>query len=368
MPRTGEMPRWDDRILNDSPPSSANAEDQLHTAINELKNHVQNTVTMHNNVLGRLANEIQYLTETVRAERAEYVENIASVNEKFDELQSQITEMNDELKNIRRDFFHEAELIRQQMRVDQTALVEILQHRLYGSRSIADIQRDVDVINEASRRVLDQVSQFRDLPSVSTTVPINAVANGSPQRRPPVSQVPQIPNPPISQLQRSVTVPQLPSNGGPSDLSSTSGSAMQLHQPTPVQATIVQRPPPAAHLTQPPPQSRSEPGRLMYAMAINVRSVKDMWTEYANGINGGPSIRQLENQHGTAWRGGARSAQSRKFQRQRAVYDAIERGIEMGKSADECCQELEQLRARPDGKWYSLTWLLHNIPSNMFEQ
>ncbi|KAK7205682.1 transcriptional activator of glycolytic enzymes-domain-containing protein, partial [Myxozyma melibiosi] len=79
-------------------------------------------------------------------------------------------------------------------------------------------------------------------------------------------------------------------------------------------------------------------------MAINVRSVKDMWIEYAHGINGGPAIRTLENQHGTAWRGGARSAQSRKFQRQRAVYDAIEKGIELGKSAEDCCHELEQLR------------------------
>ncbi|KAK9387825.1 transcriptional activator of glycolytic enzymes-domain-containing protein [Lipomyces mesembrius] len=366
MPRTGEMPRWDDRILNDSPPSSANAEDQLQTAINEIKTHVQNAATMHNNVLGRLANEIQYLTETMRAERAEYVENVASVNEKFDDLQSQITEMNDELKNIRRDFFQEAEMIRQQMRLDQTSLKEVLQHRTSSGRGIADIQRDVDVINEASRRVSDQVSQLRDMPAVSITLPITG-STGSPQRRQQASQVPQIPNSSVTQLQRPSTVPQLPSNSGPSDLNS-SGNAMQLHQVAPVQATIVQRPPPAVPRPQAPPQSRGEPGRLMYVMAINVRSVKDMWIEYANGINGGPSIRQLENQHGTAWRGGARSAQSRKFQRQRAVYDAIERGIEMGKSADECCQELEQLRARPDGKWHSLTWLLHNIPSNMFEQ
>ncbi|KAK9321015.1 transcriptional activator of glycolytic enzymes-domain-containing protein [Lipomyces orientalis] len=367
MPRTGEMPRWDDRILNDSPPSSANTEDQLQTAVNEIKNHVQSTATMHNNVLGRLANEIQYLTETVRAERAEYVETVASVNEKFDDLQSQITEINDELKNIRRDFFQEAEMIRQQMRVDQSSLMEVLQHRVPVSRSIVDIQRDVDVINEASRRVLDQFSQLRDIPAVPTTVPSTG-STESPQRRQHAPQVPRIPNAPMPQLQRPATVPQLPSNSTPSDRNSTSSNPMQLHQAAPVQATIVQRQPPAAPRPQAAPQNRSEPGRLMYIMAINVRSVKDMWIEYANGINGGPSIRQLENQHGTAWRGGARSAQSRKFQRQRAVYDAIERGLEMGKSADECCQELEQLRARQDGKWHSLTWLLHNIPSNMFEQ
>ena len=37
-------------------------------------------------------------------------------------------------------------------------------------------------------------------------------------------------------------------------------------------------------------------------MNRNIAIIVDVWREYVSGISGGPSVKQLEEQHGTAWR------------------------------------------------------------------
>ncbi|KAK9455578.1 transcriptional activator of glycolytic enzymes-domain-containing protein [Dipodascopsis uninucleata] len=111
--------------------------------------------------------------------------------------------------------------------------------------------------------------------------------------------------------------------------------------------------------------SSSQQG-VSYIMAQDLGSVKEIWTEYSQGLDGGPAIRDLEREEGTAWRGGPRSAQSRKFQRRKALYDAIESGIANGKTIDECCDALERIRVREDGTIASMTWLLQHIPRDLF--
>ncbi|KAK9478263.1 transcriptional activator of glycolytic enzymes-domain-containing protein [Lipomyces japonicus] len=112
--------------------------------------------------------------------------------------------------------------------------------------------------------------------------------------------------------------------------------------------------------------SSDEESNYIHVMASNLNSVRDIWLEYAQGLNGGPNLKDLEKLHGTVWRGGPRSAQSRKFQRRRLLYETIERGMTSGRSLDECCAVLEQLRYKNDGSKRSLTWLLQHIPLDLF--
>ncbi|KAK9380658.1 transcriptional activator of glycolytic enzymes-domain-containing protein [Kockiozyma suomiensis] len=397
------MPGWDER---DSPPAGSQAvgsvmvsDEQMRSLVAELKGVMQSTTMSTNNVLGRLASEMQYLVEVVRSERSEHVEATNAVAEKVDDLLGQVATLREEFKIFKHDLTSEADNINRQHRVDMQMVADSISQRV-GGRAVADIERDVDLINSAAKRVHEHVSQLRDVPqnplaqqlvqqqqqqqqqaqaqaqqrmhspqvAPALQPPLQPLHNLAPlsqinQRMPPIPSQPPDPQLQLQQLQ--MQQPQQPQQ------QPQQPQQQQPPQRVPVQSLTsvvspTQQPRRAQHSMQ-QTERRSDTFALLYVMAINVRSVKDMWIEYAHGINGGPAIRNLENQHGTAWRGGARSAQSRKFQRQRAVYDAIEKGIDLGKSAEDCCHELEQLRIRPDGKWHSLTWLLHNIPSNIFE-
>ncbi|KAK9452287.1 transcriptional activator of glycolytic enzymes-domain-containing protein [Limtongia smithiae] len=384
MPRAGDMPRWgEDRILNDpAPPSTVPGtiinDDQVRGILSDIRAAMQSTANMTSNViLTRFAEEMQYISDNTRAERQEVSESINAVNAKLDDLLGQVAVLADDMKALKREFAADAERTRHQMRADYSAVVDAMHHAgsAPGSgRSIGELDRDLELIDSATRRMHEHFARLREPPARQQQ---QQQQQPSPQRLPapiqPPQMHPQLARPSsLAAQQQQPPQPQPPQQQQPPP-----PPPQQVHQPLmqqqPIPQSQSQQPPPQPpQPPQQPPQHmladrRSESTGLLYVMAVNVRSVKDMWIEYAVGVAGGPSIRSLENQHGTAWRGGARSAQSRKFQRQRAVYDAVEKGMSTGRSADECCHELEQLRIRPDGKWHSLTWLLHNIPTNMFE-
>jgi hypothetical protein len=60
---------------------------------------------------------------------------------------------------------------------------------------------------------------------------------------------------------------------------------------------------------------------LEYKLSRSLKTVRDVWMEYTAGVNGGPAIRQLEQQHGNRWR--KDETERRFFSRRKVYYDAI---------------------------------------------
>ncbi|KAK9463397.1 transcriptional activator of glycolytic enzymes-domain-containing protein [Lipomyces oligophaga] len=396
MPRSGDVRRWDEHILNEPTaapsPNGILTDDHVRMIINELKNHFQTSLGFNSNSYTRLLSDFQYIGNYVRSSSDQ-------TNVKFEDLQSQIALLTDEVKTLKASLSQEVESIesfRQEVRHNYLSLAESIQQQQQKmiqlsstlvsaagsgglaptSRTVSDLERELDLVTAAMRRVYDQLDHLRDDVALPQLQPPNSSTSqrslhSSPQLRGPPSlppaQGPAIHNlAPLSQIQRPSIAQQQPTQQS-QQLQQQQSQHLQQQQQAQAQQSQGGAQRQRTTSANPSSDRRSDTSNLMYAMAVNLRTVKDMWTEYAHGLNDGPAIRQLENQHGTTWRGGARSAQSRKFQRQRALYDAIEKGIDTGKSAEECCQDLERLRTRPDGKWQSLTWLLHNIPPNMFD-
>lgn len=74
----------------------------------------------------------------------------------------------------------------------------------------------------------------------------------------------------------------------------------------------------------------------------NARTVDEIWREYKLGINGGPSVEQLERDYQARWRptGQQRTA----WCRRKVIVDEIIRLIDSGKTAEEAVADLEAQR------------------------
>ena len=79
-----------------------------------------------------------------------------------------------------------------------------------------------------------------------------------------------------------------------------------------------------------------------YTQSRNFTTVKQVWKEFADGIDGNPSVRQLEQKFGNEWR--ISKPDSMFFYRRRKIYDYVEDEIANGKSADQVVQELDDLK------------------------
>jgi hypothetical protein len=104
----------------------------------------------------------------------------------------------------------------------------------------------------------------------------------------------------------------------------------------------------------------------MYSFIKAPTSVEEIWNEYAIGLNGQPSIKSLEIEYRTGWRRDA--ATSKKFNRRKAIYHAIEKGMSKGYTVDECIRLLEDYRYldREKNLKQPIGWLCHgNIPSQL---
>ena len=99
-----------------------------------------------------------------------------------------------------------------------------------------------------------------------------------------------------------------------------------------------------------------------YKLERSLKSLAEIWKEYAHGLNNKPPLKSLETKYGTKWRN---ETESRTFLRRKKIYEAIEIGISKGYTEDEVIQELEMHRSyNKNGviKRKPLLWLSSNMP------
>jgi hypothetical protein len=95
-------------------------------------------------------------------------------------------------------------------------------------------------------------------------------------------------------------------------------------------------------------------------------SVEEVWNEYSIGLNNQPSIKTLEMEYKTGWR--RDPATSKKFNRRKAIYHAIEKGMSKGYTIDYCIRLLEDFRFidREKNSKQPIGWLCSgNIPNEL---
>ncbi|KAL6453939.1 HOT1 High-osmolarity-induced transcription protein 1 [Candida maltosa Xu316] len=98
----------------------------------------------------------------------------------------------------------------------------------------------------------------------------------------------------------------------------------------------------------------------------SLKTISDIWKEYAYGMNNKPPLKSLETKYGTKWRN---ETESRTFLRRKRIYEAIENGINKGYSEQEAINELEQHRTYMRNgatKRKPLSWLVSNMPEKFF--
>ncbi|KAI9257699.1 transcriptional activator of glycolytic enzymes-domain-containing protein, partial [Sporodiniella umbellata] len=80
-------------------------------------------------------------------------------------------------------------------------------------------------------------------------------------------------------------------------------------------------------------------------LSRSVNSIAEVWEEYCNGIDGGPSIKDLEIAYGREWR--VDPGESRFFSRRKTIYREIRRlaGI-YNISCEDAVRKLEKQRER----------------------
>jgi len=95
----------------------------------------------------------------------------------------------------------------------------------------------------------------------------------------------------------------------------------------------------------------------------NPMSVKEIYDEFTKGFRGQIPLKEMDAKYGkNDWRGDSRSKESKRFQRRKKLYDAIERGCaKYGKPAEEIILYIEEFRGEK-----SLTWIMNgNLPSDL---
>lgn len=93
-------------------------------------------------------------------------------------------------------------------------------------------------------------------------------------------------------------------------------------------------------------------------------SVMEVWQEYTEGINGQPSIKEMESLYQTGWR--RDPAVNKRYSRRRVLCKAIETGLNKGYSLQDTVNLLEECRIidREKGLKQPIGWLCqgHSIP------
>ncbi|ODV96455.1 hypothetical protein PACTADRAFT_2748 [Pachysolen tannophilus NRRL Y-2460] len=105
-------------------------------------------------------------------------------------------------------------------------------------------------------------------------------------------------------------------------------------------------------------QDTEEPYR--YALLKQITSIRQIWDEYAYGLNGEPSIKSLQMKFKTKWR---YPEDASTFKRRKRIYKAIEIAMMNGMTEEKAISELENHRLAKEGNYRrSLQWLCDNIP------
>ena len=110
--------------------------------------------------------------------------------------------------------------------------------------------------------------------------------------------------------------------------------------------------------------TQNQQDMLQYKMNRNLVTVVDVWREYSVGVNGGPSIKHLEETYNTKWRTqGQNRTESRFFNRRLNIYKEVQKlSTERGITCEEAAQFLECTRIA--GKM-TLNQLCERIASSM---
>lgn len=112
------------------------------------------------------------------------------------------------------------------------------------------------------------------------------------------------------------------------------------------------QPLPTGTETQQPNGTTHSPGSVLapapntgprYTMSRSVQTVPDLWKEWTQGVDGNPSIQELESRHGASWRTDQKEKMF--YHRRRKIVEEIERRhIQEGISYDAAVDQLEHLR------------------------
>ncbi|KAK5774237.1 hypothetical protein RI543_004526 [Arxiozyma heterogenica] len=94
-------------------------------------------------------------------------------------------------------------------------------------------------------------------------------------------------------------------------------------------------------------------------------SVKEIWQEYAEGVKGQPSVKEMDSRYHSAWR--KDPAVSKRYSRRRVLCKAIENGLTKGYDLETVIELLENHRIMDQGRGTKqpLGWLCQ--PSNIPE-
>lgn len=88
-------------------------------------------------------------------------------------------------------------------------------------------------------------------------------------------------------------------------------------------------------------------------MSRMLTTVQQCWAEWATGVDGGPSLRDLEEQHGSLWR--REQTERMFFSRRKPIYHEIQRRIDSGQQEEVALRQLEETRMRNHMSLNSLT-------------
>lgn len=99
-------------------------------------------------------------------------------------------------------------------------------------------------------------------------------------------------------------------------------------------------------------------------MSRTISTVPELWDEYTKGLNGNPSVQELNRTYPNGeWR--RVSSEKKYYSDRKVLYDEIQRrGDAYNGNYDKAVQELEQQRVYSHG---SLNWLMKSIRRPQFE-
>ena len=77
-----------------------------------------------------------------------------------------------------------------------------------------------------------------------------------------------------------------------------------------------------------------------YTLARNLTTVKEIWAEYKEGINGNPSVESLDSNYGPKWRGNI--VEQKYYSQRKKIYSLVENLVSNGLSDDEAVERLDK--------------------------
>ena len=92
----------------------------------------------------------------------------------------------------------------------------------------------------------------------------------------------------------------------------------------------------------------TNPDVITYKMNRTLTNVQQVWQEYTIGINGNPSIKDLETRFSSQWR--SDSAVRMFYTRRKHIYQMIEDLIRMGQTEEEAVEKVEAFRVTNNWK------------------